>query len=208
MKPGKRGIILIIDEITAGFRLNMGGAHLRYNLEPDIAVFGKAMSNGYPMAAIIGKRFVMEAAQNSFISSLFWTEKIGPVASITTIEIMQDPKIFQTIKSNGEKISNGLKKAADETNIELSITGNPAILGFSIQHQNPLVVKTYFIQELLKKEFISTFAYYSSISHTDAIINNYLGEVKSVFKKIKENFDILEKLLEGAVCHAGFKRLT
>ncbi|MGH9345269.1 MAG: aminotransferase class III-fold pyridoxal phosphate-dependent enzyme, partial [Terriglobia bacterium] len=79
------GAVLIFDEVTAGFRLNTGGAHLRYGVTPDIAVFAKAISNGYPMAAVIGKGSVMQAAQESFISSTYWTERIGPAAALATI---------------------------------------------------------------------------------------------------------------------------
>src|SRR5205823_11104627 len=79
------GAVLIVDEISAGFRLNTGGAHLLFGLEPDIAVFSKAIGNGYPMAAIIGKSDVMEAAQRTFISSTYWTERIGPTAALATI---------------------------------------------------------------------------------------------------------------------------
>jgi glutamate-1-semialdehyde aminotransferase len=74
--------ILIFDEISSGWRLNQGGAHLNYKVNPDMAVFAKAMSNGHPMAAIIGKADVMQAAQNTFISSTYWTERIGPVAAL------------------------------------------------------------------------------------------------------------------------------
>ena len=67
----EQGIVFIVDEITSGFRLNVGGAHLLYNIEPDIAVFAKAISNGYPVGAIIGRRDIMQAAQTSFISSTY-----------------------------------------------------------------------------------------------------------------------------------------
>ena len=86
------GAILIFDEITSGWRMNVGGVHSLYKVVPDIAVYGKAMSNGYSMAAIIGKKNVMESAQESFISSTYWTEGIGLVASIATINKCLDKK--------------------------------------------------------------------------------------------------------------------
>ncbi|MGZ7068533.1 MAG: aminotransferase class III-fold pyridoxal phosphate-dependent enzyme [Methanobacterium sp.] len=84
------GAVLIFDEITSGFRMNIGGIHELYNVNPDIVVYGKALSNGYPMAAIIGKHDVMNASQDSFISSTYWTERIGPTASIATINKMKE----------------------------------------------------------------------------------------------------------------------
>ena len=79
------GAVLIIDEVSAGFRVRTGGAHMDLGIKPDIAVFAKAMGNGFPMAAIIGNCNVMEAAQDTFISSTYWTERTGPVAALATI---------------------------------------------------------------------------------------------------------------------------
>ena len=78
--------VLISDEITSGFRLTIGGAHMIFGLKPDIAVFAKGISNGYPMAAIIGKESIMQKAQETFISSTYWTDRIGPVSAIATIK--------------------------------------------------------------------------------------------------------------------------
>ena len=93
------GAVLIFDEISSGFRLNTGGAHLIFNVNPDIAVFSKALGNGYPIAAIIGKANVMEAAQSSFISSTMWTERIGSTAALVTIKKYKSP-LFKNILHN------------------------------------------------------------------------------------------------------------
>ena len=71
---------MVIDEITAAFRMNTGGAHLNLDITPDIAVFSKALGNGYPIGAIIGITKVMDIVQDTFISSTYWTERIGPSA--------------------------------------------------------------------------------------------------------------------------------
>ena len=71
----KRKIILIFDECTSGFRQTFGGLHKYYKVEPDLAIFGKAMGNGYAINAVIGKKKVMKFASQTFISSTFWTEK-------------------------------------------------------------------------------------------------------------------------------------
>ncbi|MEY3200845.1 MAG: hypothetical protein RIR70_395, partial [Pseudomonadota bacterium] len=85
----ERGIVLIFDECTSGFRQTFGGLHKLYGVEPDMAMFGKALGNGYAITATIGRREVMEAAQSSFISSTFWTERIGPAAALKTLEVME-----------------------------------------------------------------------------------------------------------------------
>lgn len=115
--------VLILDEVSSGFRLNTGGAHLLYGLKPDIAVFAKAMSNGYPMAAIIGKEEVMQAAQDTFISSTYWTESIGPVAALATIEKYDRFNVPDHLVKVGSAVQAGWKRAAEETGIDIEIGG-------------------------------------------------------------------------------------
>ena len=85
----KKGIILIFDECTSGFRETFGGIYKKINIQPDIVVLGKALGNGYPINAIIGKKEVMSHAKKTFISSTFWTERLGPVAALKTLDIME-----------------------------------------------------------------------------------------------------------------------
>ena len=86
------------------FRQTFGGLHLKYNIKPDICIFGKALGNGYAINAIIGKRSIMEASKKSFISSTFWTERIGPAAALQTLESMEKLKSWEIISDIGRKL--------------------------------------------------------------------------------------------------------
>jgi glutamate-1-semialdehyde aminotransferase len=99
------GAVLIFDEVTSGFRMNVGGIHLRYGIRPDLAVFGKALGNGYPIAAIVGHRDVMEYAQDTFISSTFWTERIGFTAALSVIRKMEAENVPARLIHYGELIN-------------------------------------------------------------------------------------------------------
>ena len=204
------GAILIVDEISAGFRLLTGGAHLRYNLEPDIAVFAKAMSNGYPMAAIIGKGSVMQAAQETFISSTYWTERIGPTAALATIKKLRDKNVTEHLVAVGKRIQGGWKQAAQENNLEIDIGGIYPLSHFSFKYKEPLVLKTLFTQLMLEKGFLASTAFYASYAHKEEHIESYLGAVNETFSFISKavNEGLPEKHLKGPVCHSGFKRLT
>lgn len=204
------GIVLICDEITAGFRLNLGGAHLLFDLEPDIAVFGKAISNGYPMAAIIGKAEVMEAAQDSFISSSYWTERIGPTAALSTIKKMRDKKVSQHLVSTGEKIQTGWKKAAANNKLAIDVSGIYPLCHFNFDYKEPLVLKTLFTQIMLEKGFLASTAFYASYAHKEDHVNEYLKSLDESFSYIAQAIKggNPEKHLKGTVCHSGFKRLT
>jgi len=108
-----RGIVLIFDERTSGFRQTFGGLHKMYGVEPDMAMFGKALGNGYAITATIGRREVMEAAQSTFISSTFWTERIGPTAAPKTLEVMERVKSWETTTQTGLAIRQNWQQLAD-----------------------------------------------------------------------------------------------
>lgn len=203
-------IPLIIDEVSAGFRLNIGGAHLLYNIEPDIAVLAKAISNGYPMAAIIGKSEVMQAAQDSFISSTYWTDRIGPVASIATIKKIKKNNVPEHLKYCGKKIQEGWKRIAEKNNLKIKVGGIYPLSHFDFEYYNPLVLKTLYTQLMLEKGFLATTGYYASFAHKDKHIEKYLKATDEAFSYISDAIKSgnPEKYLKGPVCHSGFKRLT
>jgi glutamate-1-semialdehyde aminotransferase len=204
------GIVLICDEITAGFRLNVGGSHLQFSFEPDIAVFGKAISNGYPMAAIIGKEKVMEASQNSFISSTYWTDRIGPVAAIATLKKIKENNVPSHLISVGRKIQEGWKHLTEKYGINIEILGIEPLSHFNFQYKNSLILKTLFTQLMLERGFLASTSVYTSYAHKDEHIYAYceaMDDVFSIMADAIENASV-ENYLKGPVCHAGFKRIT
>ena len=148
----KKGIVLIFDECSSGFRQSFGGLHKIYNVNPDIATFGKALGNGYPITAIIGKE-VMSAAQDSFISSTFWSDRIGPAAAIATLEEMERIKSWKIITKKGIYLRKKWKNIAKKYNLNLKIFGIPSLSTFIINSPKFLEYKTYITQEMLKEDF-------------------------------------------------------
>lgn len=207
----RKNIILIFDECTSGFRQTFGGLHKMYGVEPDMAMFGKALGNGYAITAVIGKKEIMEAAQTSFISSTFWTERVGPTAALKTLEIMEREKSWDYISEIGRYIGKQWGKIANNNNLKINIAGLPALISFSFDSNNNLKYKTFITQEMLKRGFLAANSVYVSTSHTREIIDNYLNELNEVFQvinKCENNVKDINKLLEGPVCHSGFKRLN
>jgi len=206
----RTGIVLIFDEITAGWRLTFGGAHLKFKVYPDIAVFAKAISNGYPMAAIIGRKEIMEAAQDTFISSTYWTERIGPVAALATINRLKTNRVPQHLVRIGKKVQAGWKRLSEKHNLNITISGIYPLSHFSFNYHNPLVLKTLFTQEMLAKGFLATTAFYASYAHKEGHIAKYLEAADEVFVFISRRLEKgkPEKYLKGPICHSGFKRLV
>ena len=138
----KRNIVLIFDECTSGFRETFGGIYQKYGVEPDMAMYGKTLGNGYALTAVVGKKSVMEAAQNTFISSTFWTERIGPTAALATLKVMEETKSWEVITNIGKKMRQGWQKLADDHNLEIDISGIPSLSTYSFKSNKSLEYKT------------------------------------------------------------------
>ncbi len=206
----KTKAVLIFDEVSSSFRLSVGALYKLYNLEPDIVVIGKALGNGHPISAILGKRSVMEAAQGSFISSSYWTERVGYVAALETINQFEKHNVIEYLIELGTYIDSKMGNLFRELNLSMRNVGLKTIPVFAIDENEPLLIKTLFTQEMLKRGYLASNLIYLSYAHTKEIIDKYSEEAFSIFQKIKkaQNAGSLQNLLEGPICHSGFTRLT
>jgi len=207
----ENNIILIFDECTSGFRETFGGLHKKYKVEPDIAIFAKALGNGYAISACIGKKEFMQAAQKTFISSTFWTERIGPAAALKTLEVMEREESWKKITSIGGDISKQWKVLARKHNINIKTWGLPALSGYTFDSPHALGYKTFVTQEMLKKGYLATNNVYVCTEHKKEVVKGYFSELNKIFAIIKtcENGNQnIESLLEGPICHNSFLRLN
>ena len=206
----RKKAVLIFDEISAGFRMNLGGTHLLFKVIPDIAIFAKAISNGYPMGAIIGKKEVMKVAEDSFISSTYWTERVGPAAALATIKKMKQKNVSAYLDVIGKMIGDGWKKLADKHGLDVGIIGPNQLITLSFNYPDSLAIRTLFTQEMLKRGFLASLTVYVSFAHTKKQVALYLKAVDEVFAYIKGSINEgkVESRLKGPVSYDGFKRLT
>jgi glutamate-1-semialdehyde 2,1-aminomutase len=204
------GIVLIFDECTSGFRQTFGGLHKFFGVEPDMAMFGKAMGNGYAITAVIGRREIMESAQTSFISSTFWTERIGPTAGLKTLEVMERIKSWEIITKIGLQVSSQWKSLAADHQLSIATSGLSALPSFLFLGKNSAAYKTLFTQEMLARGYLATTSLYASIAHTRELLDSYFENVDSVFRLIRKCEDGLDvhSLLKGPIAHSGFRRLN
>ena len=206
----KHGIVLMFDECTSGFRQTFGGLHKMFGVEPDMAMFGKALGNGYAITAVLGKRSVMEAAQNTFISSTFWTERIGPTAALATLDVMEQTKSWEIITKMGAYITEQWQSIAKSTGVAIKTSGLPALTSFSVDSKFALEYKTLITQEMLKKSYLAGTSVYVATVHTKELVDRFFTELAPVFALIKECEDgrDVKSLLDGPTCSSGFKRLN
>jgi len=204
------GAVLITDEVSSGFRLLTGGAHLRYGLKPDIAVFAKALGNGYPMAAILGGRSVMEAAQSTFISSTSWTERVGPAAALATVEKHRRCNVAKHLIRIGTRVQDGWRMAAEQAGLPVEVGGIPPLAHFAIADELGQAARTLFTQLMLERGYLAGAGFYATYAHKDCHVDEYLKAVQEVFahiaRAVKQGTVLTQ--LKGPVAHEGFERLT
>ena len=153
----------------------------------------------------------MECAQGTFISSTFWTERIGPVAGLATLKEMGKIKSWNIITSYGKIIKKNWRKLASYHDLNIEINGMDALAGFIIKSDNWMKYKTYITQSMLEKGFLAANVIYSSTKHSETIIEKYIENLSEVFhqiNKFERDLDSVENHLISQICHDGFKRLN
>lgn len=204
------GAVLIFDEITAGFRLCIGGIHKLYGVQPDMAVFGKALGNGFPITAIIGTKDVMDAAESSFISSTFWTERIGFAAGVATLKKMEEINSPQILIDYGDKIVHALTSAAEKNRLKLCVSHIAPLAHIDWDYENGLAVQTLYAQIMLDRGYLVSSAIYATTAYNDEIIAQFAKDTEDAFEMIAEAIKEgnVEKQLRGPVKQSGFARLV
>jgi len=205
------GALVIFDEITIGWRLCFGGAHLVYQAAPDMAIFAKALGNGHPIAAVLGTKEAMRGAEKSFISSTYWTESVGPAAALAVLKKMERINIPAHIKQIGEKVITLWKDAAKKYAVPVTVCENrPCITHFSFSGKDSNLLKTIYTVEMLRLGFIANTSIYPTLAHNDKNIALYGKAIDAVFAKIADlvRTGSAASFLKTPEAHTGFARLT
>lgn len=204
------GAVMVMDEITSGWRFGLGGIHLRFGIEPDMAVFAKAIGNGHPLGAIVGRSRVMEAAQSTFISSTYWTEAVGPTAALATIRKMQRVDVPGHVERIGEMYREGLLELGSRHNLPVRVTGRGALLHIALEHSESAALITLFTTRMLDYGFLAGSQFYPSLAHEEKHVRGCLAAANEVFTELAAavfNGDLHDRIKDG-IKHSGFARLT
>jgi glutamate-1-semialdehyde 2,1-aminomutase len=206
----KHGVLIVIDEISAGFRVRLGGAHLNFDYMPDIAVFSKALGSGYPIGAIIGRSSVMKAAEKSFISSTYWTERVGYVAALAMIRKYKKQSVDSHLVMLGNSVQEGWIACANQVGLDISVRGLKPMGSFSFNYPESAEMKAYFVQLMLEKGILASNLYYAMYAHTPSHVDQYLTAVESAFGTVMRAYESgqLISKLKGKPANSGFKRLS
>ncbi len=203
-------LVLVFDEITTGWRMHAGGVHLRYGVEPDLVVFAKALGSGHPMGAILGRRDVMQAAQESFISSTYWTEGVGAAAALATVRKFLRCDVPAHVERIGTLFRDGCHELAQRHGVPVNVTGHAALLHIAFEHSDAAALGTLLTTRMLDHGILAGSGFYPSYAHTEQHVERYLAAADVVFGELAQAIqkDDVRGRLKGDVRHSGFQRLT
>lgn len=209
----RHGIILIFDEVSIGWRWRHGGAHLSMGVSPDIAVFSKALGNGYPIGAVIGTAEAMEGSHKSFISSTYWTERIGPAAALATIDKLGKCQVAEHVNAYGSKVTAIWRQAGEKTGLKIKDTTHPdfgCLATFVFDYPEALKIRTLYTQLMLDRGFLAGAAIYPSLAHTEALLTQFATAVEESFAELRGHLEngTVDAARRGPVAQTGFQRLV
>lgn len=205
----QHSVVLVFDECTSGFRETFGGLHLKYGVNPDIAVFGKTLGNGYAVNAVIGRREVMESMEHSFVSSTFWTERIGSAAALAALDAMSAEDAPRRVHDIGLSVRENWRSIAVSHGLTLSYSGLPALSAYSLEGFDSAELKTFVTWRMLAKGYLATTALYASLPHSPEVLTAYYAALTEVFGEVAAlGPEDLTRALGGKVSAPGFGRLN
>jgi glutamate-1-semialdehyde 2,1-aminomutase len=189
-----------------------GGIHKTLGVNPDIAVFAKAMANGYAISAILGKREVMDAAQTTFISSTNWTERIGPGAALASIKKYADLDVNLHINKIGDMVTTGWIECARSAGLDIDANhhGLASLAHFSFKHPDEIYLSTIFVDRMLDRGWLAFTQFKPSYAHKESHVQRYLQDCEAVFQELSKAIKSgdLRNQLKTPLVRRGFARLT
>jgi len=205
--------ILIFDEVSCGWRLRIGGVQQAVGVTPHMTVVAKAMSNGYPMGAVVGQRAVMEDAARMFISSSYWSDNVGMAASLTTIRELKRRDAEARFFEIGEGLRWGMDEAIDAAGLSGGLVGlytNPVLqLDLPDESLRPKV-NTLFVQEMSRRGVHCYASFKTTLAHTQIDIDQTVEAAYGAFQVIRQGLenDNLDDLLLCDLKKEPFRRLV
>jgi glutamate-1-semialdehyde 2,1-aminomutase len=208
----QNGALFIFDETITGFRYANGGAQELFGITPDLATFGKGMSNGYPLSAVAGKADIMQLMEEIFFSFTFGGETLSLVAANATMTKLQQEPVLETMKNQGLKVMQGVEKLLAENELRdvISVTGHPSwsFLNFNdIASYTSWEIKTLFLQEMFARGILILGTHNMNYCHSNediAILLDAYSEVLAIIKEALDN-ESLDKMLRCKPLEPLFK---
>jgi glutamate-1-semialdehyde 2,1-aminomutase len=206
----QHGTKLIFDEISIGWRLCLGGAHLKYQVTPDLAVFAKALSNGYPMGAVIGQTAEMKFFERTFISSAYWSESIGPTAALAAVEKMMSLDVPAHLQRIGGCFMKRWLELGQSCQLPTFFKGRPELVQLGFEHEQANRIMTLFTRLMLQQGIMAGSSFNPTFAHQDRHLDHYFEKAETCFDQINQQLKSGQFYDQEAfeTKHTGFARLV
>ncbi|MBM3458326.1 MAG: aminotransferase class III-fold pyridoxal phosphate-dependent enzyme [Armatimonadetes bacterium] len=209
----RAGAVLIFDEVSTGYRPALGGAQELLGVTPDLAVFAKSMSNGYAMGAVVGRRSVMESAGPMFVSSTYWSDAIGLVASLATLAELRSTEGVARLQATGRLLQQQLNAALNEVGLPGQCTGpcwHPTLQFTALSDQDRRLAATLFIQEMARAGILTLTGFYMNCAHSAEDVGQTASAARGAFEKIRAGLEggSLQAFLQVEVVEEPFRRMV
>ncbi|MCL2168099.1 MAG: aminotransferase class III-fold pyridoxal phosphate-dependent enzyme [Lentimicrobiaceae bacterium] len=188
----KYGTVLIFDEIRSGFRVDIGGAQKHYGVTPHLSVFGKAMANGYPIGAVVGKKEIMKVlADKVFLSSTFFPNSMEQIASLKTIEILERDNILECIRKKGEFFGKLVEDVVKNSGYDVEFSGAPLMPFITFNKDKDGLYKklrpAFYAELIRRKVFLQPFHHgYVCYRHTEEDLRYSANMIAEAFDELKK----------------------
>ena len=201
--------VLIFDEVVTGFRCAPGGAQELFGVTPDLATYGKAVGNGYPLAAVAGKREIMESQYDNFISSTCYSETASLAAGLATLNEITNKPVLQTLAERGGRLKAGVEELARTHDLRTKVYGYDYYFGVGFDYgEDTGRISTLFMQEMTARGVYMTCAFYNCYTHTDEDVEKTLAAIDESFAVMTHaiNNNRVDDVLKAPERKVVFKR--
>jgi len=184
----KEGILLIVDEVRTGFRININGANETFGFKPDMICFSKAMANGYPISALVGTNEIKSSVSKVFYTGSFWFSAVPMAASLATIKELKAIDGVNKMKMFGEKFTSGLAQLADKHGFNMKVSGHPAMPYLRLTDDESMKLHQQWSAEctLRGAYFTSHHNWFVSTAHTEEDLKLTLDIADDAFNSLKK----------------------
>lgn len=210
----EHGAVLIFDEVVTGFRLGIAGAQERFGVVPDMATYAKALSNGFALGAVVGKREVMETAADNFISSVYWADASALAAGLAAMQELQRNGSLAEVEDKGKQLQEGLSEAIQRTGeLPIKVAGYCVLPLLTFDHPDPKTnnqLATLHTQEMAKRGVFASTYHYMTFAHSEDDIRTALDAAEESFGLIRRAIDEgdVGRYLQATERQTSFRRMV
>ena len=182
----QHGVLVLLDDVRAGFRLSVHGSHQVVELEPDIACYCKALGNGYPIAATVGKGFLKNAASKVYLTGSYWNQAVPMVAALTTLEALERDHVPNQLDRAGKRFAEGMERLSRKHRVPLQFSGPAAAPFFRFENDPGFQLQEDFCAAIMRKG-VFLHPHHNSFlcaAHNEEVIDSALTKAEQALSEI------------------------